>query len=133
MNGKERIEAARKHINEREFSYNREFANVWCKDETLFDGKPIKSFVCFANLKHPNYVGPEDISKTADVISKSRGQCGHNAEYLFRLVEFMKGNGLCTQDEYLLRLDTMVRTSIGASEGLTWDDLIGNEQFMKYH
>ena len=127
------MEAAREHIDEREFSYSLEFANVWCKDRSLFKGQPIKAFVCFANLKHPNYVGPEEISQSADVISRSRGTCGHNVEYLFRLVDFMRESELYNEDEYLVKLDTMVRTRIEASADLKWNDILTNERFLNYH
>lgn len=135
--GEENVNKTLEQLDAREYSYTRDTANVFFKDPMSVNNKDnnktsIPANVYFANTQHKNFIGEhEDLSKTAGVITKSRGQIGHNVEYLFRLVDFMRENGLNdNEDEYLFALNDLVRSIVGIPSTLkNWQQISSDENF----
>lgn len=140
--GEENVNITLEQLDAREYSYTRDTANVFFKDplinttNTNDNNKPfVPAIVYFANTQHKNFIGEnENITKTADVIANSRGQIGHNVEYLFRLVDFMRENQLDgSADEYLFALNDLVRSSVGISSTLnSWQQISNDENFKHF-
>ena len=136
--GEENVNKTLEQLDARESSYTRDTANVFFK-EPLIDTPNDKTFVpaivYFANTQHKNFIGEnEDITRTANVIANSRGQAGHNVEYLCRLVDFMRENELDgSADEYLFTLNDLVRSSVGISSTLnSWQQISNDENFKHF-
>lgn len=139
IEGEENVTKTLEQLDAREYSYTRDTANVFFKNPLSVNNNNNKSFVpaivYFANTKHKNFIGEhEDLAKTADVITKSRGQIGHNVEYLFRLVDFMNENELDdSEDKYLFELNNLVRSSIGIPSTLkNWQLISSDENFKRF-
>ncbi|KAF8789029.1 Glutathione-specific like protein [Argiope bruennichi] len=58
------------------------------------------------------YAGSAPLHQVATEIAEAKGHCGHNAEYLIRLVHFMKEQLPDVWDEHLYNLDHLVRARL---------------------
>ncbi|XP_055925700.1 glutathione-specific gamma-glutamylcyclotransferase 1-like [Argiope bruennichi] len=73
------------------------------------------------------YAGSAPLHQVATEIAEAKGHCGHNAEYLIRLVHFMKEQLPDVWDEHLYNLDHLVRARL-KEMNLSVDDVMGVEK-----
>ncbi|GBN50898.1 Glutathione-specific gamma-glutamylcyclotransferase 1 [Araneus ventricosus] len=73
------------------------------------------------------YVGSAPLHQVATEIAEAKGHCGHNAEYLLRLANFMKEQLPDVWDEHLYHLDHLVRSRL-KEMNLSVDDIMGVEK-----
>lgn len=72
------------------------------------------------------YVGPAPLPTVASDIAEAAGHCGHNAEYLIRLVDFMKEQVPGVWDEHLYHLDHLVRARL-KEKNVKVEEVMGDE------
>ncbi|GFQ66113.1 glutathione-specific gamma-glutamylcyclotransferase 1 [Trichonephila clavata] len=72
------------------------------------------------------YMGSAPLPQVATEIAEAVGRCGYNAEYLLRLVNFMKEQLPEVWDEHLYHLDHLVRARL-KEMNLSIDDVMGVE------
>lgn len=82
----------------------------------------IKTLLYIGLPTNPNFLGVQHPSDVAEVIAKSKGPSGENAEYLFMLEEALDNLGLGSRDDHINKLSSMVRQILGEQRG-------PNEQF----
>ncbi|XP_035219048.1 glutathione-specific gamma-glutamylcyclotransferase 1-like [Stegodyphus dumicola] len=70
------------------------------------------------------YMGPAPLPQVATEIAEAAGHCGHNAEYLLRLADFMREHVPEAWDEHLYLLDHLVRARLKESN-LSIEDVMG--------
>ncbi|CAL1283070.1 unnamed protein product [Larinioides sclopetarius] len=73
------------------------------------------------------YIGSAPLHQVATEIAEAKGHCGHNAEYLLRLANFMKEQLPDVWDEHLYHLDHLVRARL-KEMNLSVDDIMGVEK-----
>ena len=132
ITGEENVTKTLEQLDAREYSYTRDEANVFFKNSSSANNETsVCAVVYFANTKHKNFVEEEDLTETAEVIARARGMMGHNVEYLFRVIDFMRENQLDSrEDEYLFELNDLVRSRIGIPASLTtWQQISMDEDF----
>ncbi|XP_015915229.1 putative glutathione-specific gamma-glutamylcyclotransferase 2 isoform X2 [Parasteatoda tepidariorum] len=71
------------------------------------------------------YMGPAPLPEVASDIAEAAGHCGHNAEYLLRIVSFMKEHVPDAWDEHLYYLEHLVRVRL-KERNLSVDDVMGD-------
>ena len=76
---------------------------------TTTDGEVHQALVFVATPECELYMGPSDIESMARDVVLSHGQSGSNAEYLFRLADWMRECVPGVVDEHLYDLDAMAR------------------------
>jgi len=116
VKGKDKIKTACDRLYVREQSigcYDMKMLPVYSKDSAAFHGKPIPAIIYYATPHNPNYTGDEGEEKIAKIIATSHGVSGHNIEYLFRLVDFMRESLPNELEPHLYTLDSLVRTKVG--------------------
>lgn len=69
-------------------------------------------------------MGPAPLPQVATEISDAIGHCGHNAEYVLRLAEFMKEQIPDVWDEHLYLLEHLVRSRL-KEKNLSIEDIMG--------
>lgn len=74
------------------------------------DPFPVLVYVALPSSRF--YLGPATVSKLADDISTASGRCGTNAEYVFKLAEFMKEEVPHIWDEHLFALESLLRARL---------------------
>lgn len=72
------------------------------------------------------YAGPAPLPDVATEIAEAKGTCGHNAEYLFRLAEFMREQVPEAWDEHLYLLEHLVRARL-KEKNISVEDIMGHE------
>jgi len=70
---------------------------------------PFEVLVYIATPDNKDYLGPVPLPDLALQIATSRGAWGHNAEYVFRLAEFMRLQAPEVMDQHLTTLELYVR------------------------
>ncbi|UYV68952.1 CHAC1 [Cordylochernes scorpioides] len=80
-----------------------------------------------ASSNNPLYLGPAPLPKMAEDIATSSGTCGHNAEYLLRLADFMQKAFPDVLDDHLFSLERLVRTML-RHQGKSISDMIPQEE-----
>ncbi|XP_054713151.1 glutathione-specific gamma-glutamylcyclotransferase 1-like [Uloborus diversus] len=73
------------------------------------------------------YLGPVPLPQLATEISEASGHCGHNAEYLLRLANFMKEQLPDVYDEHIYLLDHLVRSRL-KEQNLSVEDVMGEDR-----
>jgi hypothetical protein len=68
---------------------------------------PFPVLVYMATAENPHYLGPAPLPQIAHEIATSRGNSGHNVEYLAKLALFMRLNVPDVQDSHLYELETL--------------------------
>ena len=113
--------------------YDMKMLPVYAKDKTCFHGKPVSAIIYYATPQNPNYTGDEGEEKIAKVIASSFGVSGHNIEYLFRLIDFMRERLSNEPEPHLYTLDRLVRTKVGlcTREPLPWKQLLQCDRFKR--
>lgn len=71
-------------------------------------------------------MGPAPLPQVATEIADATGHCGHNAEYLLRLANFMKEHVPDAWDEHLYLLEHLVRSRL-KEKNISVEDIMGNE------
>ena len=84
------------------------------------------SIIYHALPVNPLYLGSAPMDKLAEDIATSKGKCGHNIEYLFRLADFMREHAPGVEDPHLFELERSVRHKIGLTSNtiLPWKTLL---------
>ncbi len=81
----------------------------------------IKTLLYIGLPSNPNFLGAQLSSDVAEVIAKSRGPSGENAEYLFRLEDSLEDLGPGSRDDHVKGLSQKVRKilreQLGSAEG----------------
>lgn len=72
------------------------------------------------------YRGPAPLPEVATEIAEASGHCGHNAEYLLKLVNFMKEQVPEVWDEHLYHLEHLVRSRL-KEKNLSEEEVMGSE------
>lgn len=72
------------------------------------------------------YMGPAPLPQLATEIVDASGHCGHNAEYLLRLANFMKEHVPDVWDEHLYLLEHLVRSNLEEKE-IPIEEVMGSE------
>lgn len=72
--------------------------------------EPFLVLVYVALPSNSLYLGPDPVPKIAHDIATSEGECGHNVEYISKLVAFMKIELPFVSDEHLFELEDIVKT-----------------------
>ena len=73
------------------------------------DQPTITTLAFRATPENELFMGPDSVECAAEVVAASRGRTGHNAEYLFRLVDFMHQTVPDAKDRYLFELESLTR------------------------
>ena len=136
VKGKDKIKVACDRLYVREQSigcYDMKMLPVYSKDSAVFHGKPIPAIIYYATPHNPNFTGDEGEEKIAKIIATSHGVSGHNIEYLFRLVDFMRESLPNEVEPHLYTLDRLVRTKIGLClrNPLSWRFLLQCDRFRR--
>lgn len=77
----------------------------------------IKTLLYIGLPTNPNFLGVQHPSDVAEVIAKSKGPSGENAEYLFMLEEALENLGLGSRDDHVNKLSKLVRQILGEQQG----------------
>ncbi|KAG8181343.1 hypothetical protein JTE90_017510 [Oedothorax gibbosus] len=88
---------------------------------------PLPALIYIALPSNRLYVGPAPLPKVATDIAEAAGHCGHNAEYLIRLVDFMKEQVPGVWDEHLYHLDHLVRARL-EERNMKVEEVMGEEK-----
>ncbi|XP_071501451.1 glutathione-specific gamma-glutamylcyclotransferase 1-like [Diadema antillarum] len=113
VEGTEQITKALLHLNTREChlgGYQVQEVTFTVTDgqkEEEEDGQEISAIAFRATPDNDLFEGPDTAEETAKVVAASRGWVGHNAEYLFRLVDFMHQTVPDAKDRYLFELESL--------------------------
>lgn len=103
------VEVASTHLTQREISkggYSHVVTLFYPRDP---NEKPFHVVVFIAEPDNPLYLGSGPISNLAHDIATSEGECGHNVEYLSKLVAFMKVELPSVHDKHLDELEKEVK------------------------
>ena len=76
----------------------------------------IKVLMFNATSTNSLYMGPSSISEFASQIVTSKGNSGHNVEYVTRLADFVRDHIPEDSDAHLFQLDIMIRTKLLKSD-----------------
>lgn len=76
----------------------------------LEDGGEVAALAYVMDVRHPQYTGDLSLERQAEVIARSHGGMGPNAEYLWQTAAHLEAVGI--RDETLRRLARMVRDRI---------------------
>lgn len=71
-------------------------------------GEPIKVLLYIATPKNDLWMGDAPVNDIATQISESKGDSGHNIEYLLRLADFMRHHFPGEEDSHLFSLEKEV-------------------------
>lgn len=110
LEGSEQITKAFLHLNMRECllgCYQVQqvtFNIVGDKDQST-----VQAIAFRATPDNELFVGPDSVEAAARVVASSWGRTGHNAEYLFRLVDFMHKTVPDAEDRYLFELERLTQ------------------------
>ncbi|XP_043930138.1 glutathione-specific gamma-glutamylcyclotransferase 1 [Protopterus annectens] len=80
------------------------------EEEVDCDGINIMALVYIATPENPIYLGPAPPEQIAAEIAISRGQSGHNLEYLIRLADFMRLFCPDVEDDHLFAIEAAAIT-----------------------
>ncbi|XP_054758605.2 glutathione-specific gamma-glutamylcyclotransferase 1-like [Lytechinus pictus] len=110
LEGSEQITKAFLHLNMRECllgCYQVQqvtFNIVGDKDQST-----VQAIAFRATPDNELFVGPDSVETAARIVASSWGRTGHNAEYLFRLVDFMHKTVPDAKDRYLFELEKLTQ------------------------
>lgn len=95
--------------------------------------KQIYSVVYVATADCTGFLGGGPISVLANDIATAIGKIGHNIEYLFRCVDFMRESLPDVEEEHMYALDKAVREIIGLPTDniLPWKQLLLDSSFRR--
>lgn len=108
LEGTEQITQAFRHLNMREcllgcYQVQQVAFNIVGED------REVQSIAFRATPDNHLFMGPDSVEDAAMIVASSRGRTGHNAEYLFRLVDFMHQTIPDAKDRYLFELESLTR------------------------
>lgn len=116
-------EAALPYLKNRECTlggYKTQFTDFY-----TLNGETIKVLLYIATPENPLWLGDAPLPEIAKQIIDTRGECGHNVEYLLRLADFMRQHFQSEEDHHLFALEKEVIKYLN-NNNVCHKTLIGN-------
>lgn len=104
--------------------YMTKFATFYPREGLQQTSSPMTVMFYIAVPKNDLWLGDAPLDEIAHQISECSGASGHNVEYLFRLVDFIRQYIPEAADEELFTLESLVRTRI-KQKNVNLSDLMG--------